>query len=395
MRSNGQTASDAADTINKTTTTTTQTISRSISDAERILFNTSSNISRDIVTKVDEINVSVTQSVGEMTRLLDDRSNTMLTALTDKGEQLAGEVSRIADHAVKSIEIKSFAFTQTMMDNSEEVARLINDASENATTSVTRTLSQFQEGTKGVTEAAKTTIARTLEELHSATKSAIEQSKTRLPRPRLADMLETHGMLRTDSTALFERLREANILLQEVLSGAHENMNSIEHTMATRVSEFVTAMNDLTSRTGVTTDKVEQHIGSFNSVTANVLRDLGELATGVSTRTDVRSPRLLELLERTNRKADDSLSARHANIESLLGTLDGRTDDFEQRLRRFSSLLDESLDAPRPRVRREIASIIAETSNDSVQNIEQQFALVRTASENERKQTSEALRVGL
>ena len=38
-------------------------------------------------------------------------------------------------------------------------------------------------------------------------------------------MLETHGMLRSDTTALFERLREANILLQEVLSGAHENMS--------------------------------------------------------------------------------------------------------------------------------------------------------------------------
>ena len=54
-------------------------------------------------------------------------------------------------------------------------------------------------------------------------------------------MLETHGMLRSDTTALFERLREANILLQEVLSGAHDNMSSIEHTMVTRVSEFVAA----------------------------------------------------------------------------------------------------------------------------------------------------------
>jgi hypothetical protein len=159
--------------------------------------------------------------------------------------------------------------------------------------------------------------------------------------------------------------------------------------MATRVSEFVSAMNDLTSRTGVTTEKVEQHIGTFNSVTANVLRDLGELATEFNTRGRSLAE-AVELLDRSNRKADESLSTRNANIESLLSTLDGRTDDFEQRLRRFSSLLDESLDAATTRAR-EIASIIAETSNDSVQNIEQQFALVRTASENERKQTSDAI----
>ena len=46
-------------------------------------------------------------------------------------------------------------------------------------------------------------------------------------------------MLRADTTTLFERLREANILLQEVLSGAHENMSAIENTLVTRVSEFV------------------------------------------------------------------------------------------------------------------------------------------------------------
>jgi hypothetical protein len=51
-------------------------------------------------------------------------------------------------------------------------------------------------------------------------------------------------------------------------------------------------------------------------------------------------------------------------------------------------LLEESLDTATTRAR-EIASIIAETSNESVHNIEQQFELVRTTSEEERKRTSE------
>ena len=33
--------------------------------------------------------------------------------------------------------------------------------------------------------------------------------------------------------------REANIMLQEVLSGAHENMGALENTLMLRVSEFV------------------------------------------------------------------------------------------------------------------------------------------------------------
>ena len=67
-------------------------------------------------------------------------------------------------------------------------------------------------------------------------------------------------MLRSDTTALFERLREANILLQEVLSGAHENMSALENTLVTRVSEFVSTMNEVAERSGVASNQVDQHI---------------------------------------------------------------------------------------------------------------------------------------
>jgi hypothetical protein len=82
---------------------------------------------------------------------------------------------------------------------------------------------------------------------------------------------------------------------------------------------------------------------------------------------------------------------RKAVLETLISTLDMRTDDFEQRLRRFSGLLEESLDAATGRAR-EIARIVAETSNESVQTMSQQFELVRTTSEDERRRNSEALR---
>ena len=182
-----------------------------------------------------------------MTRLLDEKSNGLLTALSGKGQEFAGEMNRITDQTVKSIEAKSFVFTQTMMDNSEEIARLINDASQAATTAMTRTLGQLQEGAQDVSESAKKTITRTIDDLHAATRSAVEELK-QTAASTVAEMLETHGMLRSDTTALFERLREANILLQEVLSGAHENMSSLERTMVTRVSEFVTAMNEVGNR---------------------------------------------------------------------------------------------------------------------------------------------------
>ncbi|MGC1356132.1 MAG: hypothetical protein WA851_10135 [Xanthobacteraceae bacterium] len=374
--------------VTRAATQTTESIGRSAAEAERTLTGISADVARNVTGRAEEFTANVSRHVGEMSRILDEKSNSLLAALSGKGETFAGEVSRITDQAVKSIEAKSFVFTQTMMDNSEEIARLINEASETATVAMTRTLGQLQEGAQGVSEQARTTVTRTLEDLHSATKSAIEQSKQSAS-ATLADMLETQGMLRSDTTGLFERLREANILLQEVLSGAHENMSSLERTMVTRVSEFVAAMNDLNSKSDASTSMMERHAGTFNAVTGKALRELTELAGQFNTHGRSLAE-AVDLLDKSNRRAEESVSTRRSSIETLVTTLDSRADDFGQRLQRFSTVLDESLDAAASRAS-EIAGVIAQTSNDSVRTIERQFELVRTTSEEERKRTGETL----
>ena len=383
-----RTAGEAERSLSALSTEVTTALKQNVGNVERTLLGTSAEIGRNLVTKADEINNAVVQRIGEMTRILDEKSSGLIAALSGKGQEFAGDVSRVTDQAVKAIEAKSFVFTQTMMDNSQEIARLINEASQSATAAVTRSLGQLQDGTRGAVDDAKTTVSRTLDELHSTTKAAIEESK-QTASATVADMLETHGMLRSDTTALFERLREANILLQEVLSGAHDNMSTIEHTMVTRVSEFVAAMNDVSGKAGATNARVEDQLGTFNTVTAKVLNDLGELATQFNTHGRSLAE-AVELLERSNRKTADGVAQRQTSIETLVSTLDARTGDFEERLRRFSNLLEESLNSATTRAR-EIASIIAETSSESVRTIEQQFELVRTTSEEERKRTGETL----
>ncbi len=378
----GKTAATATDLLARSALATSETIKTSAKEAERTLVGTGGDVARSVTSSAEQINARI----GDMTQLLDEKSNGLLLALSGKGQEFAGEVTRVTDQAVKAIEAKSFVFTQTMMDNSAEIARLINEASQNATTAVARTLGQLQEGTQGVTEGAKQTIKRTLEDLQSATKAAIEESK-QTASATVADMLETHGMLRSDTTALFERLREANILLQEVLSGAHENMSAIEKTMVTRVSDFVAAMTDLSSKSNTTAAKVEQHLGSFNNTTAKVLEDLSGLAAQFSTHGRSLAA-AVELLDRSNRETAETVTERESTIAALVSALDSRTDDFEERLRRFSGLLEESLDTATARSR-QIAEIIAETSNDSVQTIEQQYELVRNTAEEERRRTNE------
>src|SRR5437763_14043536 len=147
-----------------------------------------------------------------------------------------------------------------MLGNGTEVARTITSAGELATGAVNKSL----------------------RELEQASRTAIEQSR-QVSIAAVTEMQETSKVLRTDTVALFERLREGNILLQEVLTGAHDNLNSLERALVTRVADFVSAMNDVTSRNGVATQTLEDQLTVFNSKTSKALEDLGSLSSEFET----------------------------------------------------------------------------------------------------------------
>ncbi|MBN8934767.1 MAG: hypothetical protein J0I13_00330, partial [Rhizobiales bacterium] len=313
----------------------------------RTLLGVSAEVARNFVGKADEISQQVGARAAEMTQILDSNSSTLLSALSGKSKEFSSEVIKATDHAVKLIEAQGFTFTRTMMDNSEQIARLVNEASQTATVTVNQTLKELQESSTAAIERSKQTTAASVSE-----------------------MRETHNMLRSDTTTLFERLREANILLQEVLTGAHENMSAIESTLVTRVSEFVATMNEVSEKSGVTSSQVDQHITSFHAITNKALTDLSQLAVQF----DAHGRGLAEavaLIDKSNRRTEENLAERRDTIEQLVTALDTRTDDIEQRLKRFSTLLDESLEGATGRAR-EIARIVAESSAEGARTLEEE-----------------------
>ncbi len=238
-------------------------------------------------------------------------------------------------------------------------------------------------------ENAANTVNRTLNDLQATAAKAVEQSKDTAT-ATVTEMLETHNMLRSDTTSLFERLREANLMLQEVLSGSHENMGALENTLMLRVSEFVTAMNEVTASTGEVTDRVETNITNFREITAHVVTDLGQLA-GQFEDHGRELAKAAEQIDASNQRTEDTVNDRRAQLDSLVATLDIRTEDIEQRLKRFSGLLDESLEAASTRAR-EVARLVSESSAEGTRAITEQYELVRENAEHERERTAETMR---
>jgi hypothetical protein len=360
-------AGDAEQSLTAVSDKVRGTLRQSADDVEQRLIGVSQQVAESFTGKANEITEAVTRQTGEMTTLLSDRSGGVLASIVERGRQFSDALTRATAEAVESIERKGLAFTQTMMNNSEDIARLINSAG----------------------EAATGTVNRTLNDLQNVATVAIEQSK-RAAAQSVSDMLETHNMLRSDSTALYERLREANILLQEVLSGAHANMATLENTMMLRVSDFVGAMKEVTEGTQNASTQVQTTIDMFRDNTSRLVKDLGALTTQFEQHGRELNA-AIELLDRSNMRTEDAVNERRVTLDSLISTLDLRTEDLDQRLRRFSGLLDESLESAAARAR-EIARVVSESSVESAHVIADQFDRMRAAAENEREQTVEAMR---
>src|SRR6185437_4417005 len=349
-------SAEAERSIGQIASSATEAMRSSAGEVERTLLDVSAEVTRGFVGKADEIANSVTQRTNEMTAVLSDKSGGVVAAITEKGEQFAKDVGTATDAAVKSIETKGFTFTRTMLDNSDEISRMINSAG----------------------EAASNTVNRTLNELQGTAQKAIELSKSTAT-ATVSEMLETHNMLRADTTALFERLREANIMLQEVLSGSHENMSALENTLVLRVSEFVTAMTDINAATGDATSRVESNIADFRDITARVIGDLGQLAVQFEAHGRGLAS-AAELIDRSNQRTEDTINERRVSLDSLVATLDIRTEDIDERLKRFSGLLDESLESASARAR-EIARTVETMRTVYEQSTGDTHEIFRDASE--------------
>ena len=284
----------------------TNVLKQNASEVERTLLGVGAEVVRTFTAKADEMTGAVANKAGEIARLLDDRSSNLLVAIESKSRTLVSEITRVTDQTVSSIESRGVSTARALVSNSEEISRLINDASNNASVSLTRQLRELQEQAR----------------------SAVDQSQ-RTSSAAVSEMHETHNMLRTDVNSLFERLREANTLLQEVLGGATENLGAIESSLSTRVAEFVAAMNDVGERSNAAGFQVDEHIKSFQAMSSNVLREISALAEQFDAHGHALAA-AASLVDKSNLQIKETLGDSRTSIDGLVSELTAKTENLSE-----------------------------------------------------------------
>src|SRR5262249_39982409 len=109
--------------------------------------------------------------------------------------------------------------------------------------------------------------------------------------------------------------------------------------------------------------------------------------------------RSLESATRSFDSKSETLDQRVGRFGSVLDetlgnvakSLDGKAEDLNNRLTRFSELLDQSLESATDRTR-DIARLIADSTNQGARAIAENLESIRAANEGEYKRTGEAMR---
>src|SRR5262249_37027417 len=138
------------------------------------------------------------------------------------------------------------------------------------------------------------------------------------------------------------------------------------------------------------TARVETTIAGFSDITARVVTDLGQLADQF----DAHGRELgkaVDLIDRSNERTEGAINERRVQLASLVATLDIRTEDLDQRLKRFAGLLDESLEAASARAR-DVARLVSDSSAEGSRAISEQYDRVRAHADDERQRAADALR---
>ena len=297
--------------------------------------------------------------------MLDEKTGVFLSTFGAQGQKFSTEIERITHRPCSRSSQKGVTFTKTMQQNSEEIAGLINEAS------------------------AK---AQRLDHPHGRRsrhdRARRDRASQKAASAAVTEMMETHGMLRNDTSALFERLREANVLLQEVLGGAHrEPRHDRDDAVGPRRRVRHHDERHRRAQRRGTASGSRQQMKAFHAGTGEVLQRHQRRRPSSSTRRAKALAAAAEQIDASNRAPRRSIDDRREALDSVVNQIDSKVGDLDQRLKRFSACSHETFEAAEGRAR-DIARVLAESSTEGTKAIANQYELVRATSDEERKRTT-------
>ncbi|MGO9684627.1 MAG: apolipoprotein acyltransferase, partial [Beijerinckiaceae bacterium] len=196
---------------------------------------------------------------------------------------------------------------------------------------------------------------------------------------RRKDLSDTSESIQFGIGSTLEKLGERTANLQELIGNADANLTALETTLAARLHEFQSTLTIVTKDVYELGARAGTTINSANALSDTIARQQQSLAAAARD------------LALSQAELDQTLDERRVSLETLLESVHTRHQDFDDVMKSFAGLVDESFRQAESRAR-EIGSFLAEASEATAGMVDRQFSDIRNAMGNEREHTGSVLR---
>jgi ABC-type transporter Mla subunit MlaD len=275
-----------AETLHSASAAAAESLHSASAAAAETLHSAGTHITGSLKQQASDVELTLLSVATQLTQAFNVDSSPLLEKLDEQSRALSASIERAAFEAIQVAESQSTNFNLALEEVGENVV-------------------------------GKTRII--LGNLQNSAQSAI------------SEMMQTNEKLHTESGGLYDRLREANLLLQETLSGAHENMYALEGSLRNHIADLTTALNETIVRATNTTETAHTHLNTFRSDASRILDNLSELSAQ------------FDLHGRVIADAVDAISGRQDSIASIVTALDTTTSEASSMLHESSEHFSELL----------------------------------------------------
>jgi hypothetical protein len=372
--------------------------------------------------KMSEVSDQIDTRISRIEQTLDTRTTTLNEALANRTLEFARTLSDGAKSATETVDKSVAGIGEYFSAKGQELANVISERAEKIDETLGNRAMQLAETLDSrVTKFEETVVTRLetisasveqkgvavadlmverVEAVNELLRSNAAQVETHLTQladgitknfvERVNNITGAHETLRSEVRDIIQELGQTHSLLQATIDTASSTLGPIESKVAEKVATFHQTLENAIKSTRTTAERMDVQIRELNDASNGVLRDVSNLTLRFEEQVRLVAS-TTESLNETHRRIDQGLSDRRNAIETLTNLLTERSNEFEQRLTRFNTMLQETFTEAQNKAQ-DVARTVAESTAGATQSIAQQYDLIRNSSAEERDRTNAALK---
>lgn len=219
-------------------------------------------------------------------------------------------------------------------------------------------------------------LTHALQESHASLNLALDEGA----HDSIKSLIAMNEKIRQEMPNVLEKLGVTNASLHEIMDQTGGGLIHLERELSERVYEFQQALTEVSGQ-----------VRELSSISGETMQDAHKIVAALEER-QVSLSQSAQKLTESQRALDLTFDQRKSSLDQLVLVLDAKRSEFERSMGGFVDSMVRSVHAVESRAQ-DIGGVISVTTDQAAQLIEERFAHVRAAAENERAQTAQSLRV--